>query len=149
MKAGLVENLSEYPWSSYSDLCGKRNDTLVNQGFWTDYFNEPIAKGVRELVEGKAEEYELGLTEQPPFKCKSNDKNEKRPGLDELAGVIAGRLQTTTEELQGESRLQRCVQARKQFIIEAVRDHAYKRSEVARFLKKDRSLVTKVLQGQF
>jgi hypothetical protein len=150
LEAGLVKNLSKYPWSSYLDLCGKRDDSLVNREFWLGFFNEPIAKELNELLEESAEGYELEFAKkQIPSSSEKNDRNEKRPGLDELAGVIAVSLQTTTEELQGESRIQNCVLARKQFIIEAVRDHAYKRSEVARYLKKDRSLVTKVLQGQF
>lgn len=152
LKAGLVENLSEYPWSSYPDLCGKRNDTLVNRGFWSDYFNGSITNELRELVEGGSEEYESELqlqTKQSLSRCKTFDKKEKRPSLDELAGVIAVDLQTTTEELQGTSRIQNCVLARKQFIKEAVRDHAYKRSEVARYLKMDRAFVTRVLQKLF
>ncbi len=150
LEAGLSGKLSEYPWSSYLDLCGKRDDFLVNREFWLGYFNEPIAKELNELLEENAEGYELEFAKKrTPSSSEKNDKNEIRPGLDELAGVIAVSLQTTTEELQGESRVQNCVLARKQFIIEAVRDHAYKRSEVARYLKKDRSLVTKVLQGQF
>ncbi len=150
LKAGLVENLSEYPWSSYLDLCGKRDDFLVNREFWLGYFNEPIAKELNELLEESAEGYELVFSiKQTPSSSKKNETNEKRPGLDELAGVITGRLYTTIEEIQGESRIQSCVRARKQLIVEAVRVHAYKRSEVARYLKKDRSLVTKVLQGQY
>jgi REP element-mobilizing transposase RayT len=152
LKAGLVENLSEYPWSSYPDLCGKRNDTLVNRGFWSDYFHGSTSNELRELVEGGSDEYDSELqlqTKQSLSRCKILDKKEKRPSLDELAGVMAVELQTTTEELQGTSRLQNCVLARKQLIIEAVRNHAYKRSEVARYLKMDRAFVTRVLQKPF
>jgi REP element-mobilizing transposase RayT len=149
LKAGLVENLSQYPWSSYPDLCGKRNDTLVNRGFWSDYFNRSVAKELRELVEGVAYEpvsEPAPQIKQPRLIITNDNKKEKRPDLDKLAGIIAIGLQTNTEELQGEGRLQNCVQARKKFIIEAVRNHAYRRSEVARYLKKDRSWVTRVLQ---
>ena len=150
LKAGLVENLLEYPWSSYPDLCGKKIDSLVDRGFWFEYFSEPMAKGLREWVEGKVEEDELEFdAKQTVPDCKDIQLNEDRPGLNELAGLIAGRFQITIEELQGDSRLPSCVLARKYFIREAVQSHAYKRAEVARYLRKDRSLVTKVLQGEF
>jgi hypothetical protein len=149
LKAGLVKNLSQYPWSSYPDLCGKRNDPLVNRGFWSDYFNGSVAKELRELVEGSAYEPETEFEphiKHTPLIITNDDKKEQRPDLDKLAGIIAIGLQTSTEELQGKGRLHNCVRARKQFIIEAVRNHAYRRSEVARYLKKDRSWVTRVLQ---
>lgn len=148
-KAGLVENLSEYPWSSYPDLCGKRNDTLVTREFWSVFFNDPVVKELRELVEGSVYEPEPEFEshiKHNSFAISNDDKKEKRPDLDKLAGFIATGLQTSTEELQGNGRMQNCVLARKQFIIEAVRNHAYRRSEVARYLKKDRAWVTKVLQ---
>lgn len=151
LKAGLVENLSEYPWSSYPDLCGKRNDTLVNMGFWSDYFNGSVAKELRELVEGSAYEPVSELApqiKQPPLICTNDVKNEKRPGLDVLAAIIAKAFQISAAELQGESRAQNCVLARKHLIISAVQNYAYQRSEVARYLNKDRSLVTKVLERQ-
>lgn len=150
LEAGLVKNLSEYPWSSYQDLCGKRIDSLVDRGFWLDYFNEPIAKELRQLVEEQAEENELDFEiKQIPLKPRAIQINEDRPGLSELAGIIAGQFQTTIEGLQGDSRKLSCVQARNHFIKEAVQRHAYKRAEVARYLNKDRSLVTKVLQEEF
>jgi hypothetical protein len=151
LKAGLVENLSEYPWSSYPDLCGKRNDTLVNRRFWSDYFDGSVTKELHELVEGVAYEHVLEPApqiKQPPLICTNDVKNEKRPDLDVLAAIIAKAFQVSTSEVQGESRAHNCVLARKQFIIEAVRNHAYRRSEVARYLNKDRSLVTKVLERQ-
>lgn len=148
LEAGLVKNLLEYPWSSYQDLCGKRIDSLVDRGFWLDYFSEPKVKELRQWVEGEVEEPEFELEiKQAESNCRDIKINEDRTGLDELAGLIAERFQTTIEELQGDSRMLSCVLARKHFIKEAVQIHAYKRAEVARYLKKDRSLVTKVLQG--
>lgn len=150
LEAGLVKNLLEYPWSSYQDLCGKRSDTLIERGFWLDYFGEPMAKELRQWVEENIEEHELEFEiKQAPPECKGIQINEDRTDLSELAGLIARRFQTTIEELQGDSRMLSCVLARKHFIKEAVLGHAYKRAEVARYLKKDRSLVTKVLQEKF
>jgi REP element-mobilizing transposase RayT len=150
LEAGLVENLLEYPWSSYPDLCGKRADPLIEYGFWLDCFGDSMDQELRQLVEGKDEDQGLQFEIKQDIPVSKDIKiNENYLGLDELAGLITGRFQVTIEDLQGDSRNVSCVLARKYFIKEAVQLHAYKRAEVARYLKKDRSLVTKVLQGKF
>lgn len=156
LEAGIVKNLLNYLWSSYPDLCGLRTDPLVECGFLLGFFggSTPVEE-LRRWVEGEeyAQESEIDIPEPIPDNMKvpgirDMERNEARPSLDELTGTVVGCFNITVEELLGDSRAPTHVQARKQFIKEAVRQHAYKRAEVARFLKKDRSLVTKVLQGE-
>lgn len=148
LKAGLVKKLIDYPWSSYPDICGARKDGLVNRGFFLGYFGQPAVGGLRKWVEEENDMYqqESDFIIQPEHEGKKY--SEERPSLEKIALAIVERYQTSVEDLQGEGRLQYHVKARRQFIVEAVQEHSYKRSEVARFLKKDRSLVTKIIQKE-
>lgn len=147
IEAGIVNNLRDYPWSSYLDILGIRNDPLVKPEFVTGLF--PGAKSKSSFLqwvegEGYDEEYftETSNLAHQPIRLETK---ESVPGLESIAESACAVFNITINDLQGDSRKIKIVQARRMFIREAVIKHAYKRSDVARFLVKDRSLITKVL----
>jgi len=155
VEAGIVKKPLEYPWSSYKDLCGLRKDPLVKSEFLLGYFNRSGVTGFRRWVEEETtEEMEqqhniCGVSNKlkPSNGNKEKKLIENRPDLKKLAEDAAGLFKMSPDELKSDSKLPSCVAARKDFIRRAVLEYAYRRSEVARFLKKDRSLITKVLYG--
>lgn len=159
LEAGLVNNLLDYPWSSYPDICGKRNDSLVKREFLLSFFGDyRTIQRMRQFIEIEVEDKDIlpakfeaeleGELEASPD-VDYIQENEERPSMNELAKLAALNFNITINELQGDSRAPAHVQARKWFIQEAVRRHAFRRVEVARYLKKDRSLITKVLQDNY
>ncbi len=170
VRAGLVPKIHIYPWSSYPSYCG-RDDPLVNTRFLLSYFSQDIQKArlsfIQFIQEG-IDSNEAPMEKPPSQKEKrqlmpsttaepatqisvdeSSGKSRKSYGeinLDNIAAWIQNATGVTVQELREKSQKRAIVLARNLFIRIAVGEAGIKRSRVAKYLDKDRSLITKVLE---
>ncbi len=168
IRAGLVREVNHYPWSSFPGYCGNEN-TILNTSFLLSYFSPEVRKArqkfttfTREGIDQQTESIEKQDLYRKPQKEKwhimpfnSNivqpkiepDKN-KTPQLtiNQIAEWVTKETGVTLIELISNMQQRHITQARSLFIRIAVGEAGIKRSDVAVFLDKNRSLVTRVME---
>jgi REP element-mobilizing transposase RayT len=169
VKAGLVEKVYLYPWSSYHSYLGQESN-LVDTEFLLNYFNQNIDQARRGFVkftqQAISPEDDALLKTPPqkekrqlmPLKTKPERTYDKaspnkgtttvrnNPSLDQIAAWIENATGVSLPELRDTTQKRQVVLARNLFIKIAVQEAGVKRSLVAKYLGKDRSLITKVLE---
>lgn len=171
VRAGLVQKVHLYPWSSYHSYSGQGNH-LVDTDLLLSYFNQnpdqarlSFINFTHELSNEEPQQYIYGQYTSPQKKEKrqimpsSNLKqtyNEsvqtgtrnilpKDISFEHITKWIAETTGITLPELKGNKQSQQHILARSLFIKLAVEEAGIKRSLVAKYLDKDRSTITKVL----
>lgn len=167
VRAGLVEEIHYYPWSSFHGYCG-HEDMLLNTSFLLDYYGRDIQKARSKFIDFTREGIDQpgdatpstsnALSEQKekrhqmPFQNVNNSHNQnqlkhKEPQLtiEQIADWVQKETGVTLTEMRSNTQQRHVVLARNLFIRIAAGEAGIKRTKVAKFLDKDRSLATRVL----
>jgi len=167
IRAGLVSEVNHYPWSSFPGYCGHEN-TILNTSFLLSYFSPESTKARPELISftRAGMERQQNTTENPDrYKEPQKEKWHTRPfnsnivptriepdknqtpqlTINQIADWVIKETGVTLPELTGNLQQRHVTQARSLLIRIAVGEAGIKRSDVAVFLEKNRSLVTRVM----
>lgn len=172
VRAGLVKQVHRYPWSSYPCYCGDV-DSFVDTSFLLTYFSRDLEQARREFSQFveqiPAEEFKhlvdfttkkekrqsmpLDVTGKKNNLANTESKQTTNQQvairgieLDDIAAWVTKATGVLVDELKGKSKQPLQVRARNLFIRIAVGEAGVKRTAVALYLNKDRSLVTKTLE---
>ncbi|HBX23418.1 MAG TPA: hypothetical protein DEF34_07305 [Desulfotomaculum sp.] len=169
IRAGLVSEVNHYPWSSFPGYCGHEN-TILNTSFLLSNFSPETTKARHELIsftrEGidqqqkaaenpdfnkkqQKEKWHLrpfnSHIEQPRIKLKKN-QIPRQLTINQITEWVIKETGVTLTEMISNLQQRHVTEARSLLIRIAVGEAGIKRSDVAVFLDKNRSQVTRVME---
>jgi len=169
IRAGLVSKVNHHPWSSFPAYCGHEN-TIVNTSFLLNYFGPDVAKARQKFFSFTQEEadrqantaassdiHQVPQKEKRHLRPYQNSteqiKSSKNPAkqvtkqitIDQIAEWVVKETNVTLTELIGNMQQRHLTFARNLFIRIAVGEAGIKRNDVAAYLNKNRSLITRAL----
>ncbi|HDP69351.1 MAG TPA: hypothetical protein ENN38_00880 [Actinobacteria bacterium] len=163
VRSKMVDCPSKYPWSSHPVYLDKKRIKFIETDKMLLMFSKNKSKA-RELylkfifeekdARHKEEFYNLSeqqclgreeFIEEIKKRTKTTQEFEKKSSLIKLVKVIADLTKIAEESIKSSNRESKVVEARNLFIFISVRQLGYGCAEVARFLKKDTSSITRAL----
>jgi putative transposase len=160
VKAGIVQRVSDYPWSSHHAYAGRGIPGWLTPDFILEMFAQDRVNAHAAYrrfiadaeIAGEIDESRLGqagVLGNEDFKARVTASladpagpNPKNPGAKSLAGLLAEtcrRFDATEQDLLSEARDVHLVKARGWFARQATMGRVASLSEVARFLGRDRA----------
>ena len=168
IRAGLVREVNHYPWSSFPGYCGHEN-TILNTSFLLNFFSSETAKARHKLINFTREgiDRQQDSTEANPdidqklqkekwhlmpfnsniVQTRVERQNKTTPlTINHITDWVIKETGVTLTELIGNMQQRHVTEARSLLIRIAVGEAGIKRSDVAVFLDKNRSLITRVME---
>lgn len=171
VRADLVKNPADWPWSGHLEYTGKEKRDLIDRGLISGMLGEG-EKGYQRyktLLEdglGKSYEEDFHPQESQPFlggeafidkmvnlnldKKIAENKLEirKRLSLDELLKETAQANEIAEGSIRQKTRVKKVFLARKKFVEQAAYEYGYSQTEIARYLGCEHSNISKMLRGK-
>jgi len=175
IEARLVENPSQYPWSSHRTLMNMENCSFLNRNSVLEMFScdevkamqmlhEFVAEGPQSLEQlnfddfkdrqiiGKKEFVEKVKTkiEHSSYDPKIDLNNylsvQRKKTLSEILKIVSKQTKVSADSISSQSRLREISEARRIFAFIAAKQAGYRLVEISKHLKQGDSSITRMIQ---
>jgi len=171
VRAKIVKKPSDYEWSGHNNYMNRSKDAIIDEDDVLKYFSQDKAKARKlyeEFVRGgvsMGHRKDFYPEEKVPYLGEDKYIEEhtimhhemierqtpgtvrKKNKLDEVLRSVCASSEIEPKAIQGDSRKKDVAAKRKEFILKAYQE-GYKGSDIARFIQRNHSFVSRVIENK-